>query len=269
MELKEEEKSVITTPSHHSKKFKEEIDKMIQEILDKGWIWPKSNPFTSSVVLVNKKDGTLRMCVDYCALNKKTINNRYPIPKIDESPDELHGVVIFSIIDLFSGYHQICMRENDVEKTTFNYHYRHYEFLVMSFGLTNSPTTFYSCMNHIFNKKLRNFLLVFFDDILIYNKTWEEHLGHLGRVLGIMESQLLYTKISKCEFGMNEILYPSHIISAQGVQVHEEKIQEILDWPPPKTLSEMCGSFGLCNYYRRFVKGFSQLCASLTDLTKK
>jgi hypothetical protein len=139
----------------------------------------------------------------------------------------------------------------------------------MPFGLTNAPATFQSCMNHIFRGQLRKYLLVFFDDILIYNKTWDEHLAHFGKVLDIMKAQSLYAKESKCEFGMRELLYLEHIIYGQGVQVHQEKIRAIVDWPMPKNLTELRGFFGLCSYYRRFVKGFSQLGEPLTDLIKK
>jgi hypothetical protein len=124
-------------------------------------------------------------------------------------------------------------------------------------------------MNHVFNKQLTKHLLVFFDDLLIYNKTWEEHLRHLDQILSIMEEQSLYAKESKCEFGMMEVLYLGHIIGAKGVQVHQEKIEAIIKWPIAKTLTELRGFLGMCTYYRKFVKGFSQLCAPLTDLTKK
>jgi hypothetical protein len=139
----------------------------------------------------------------------------------------------------------------------------------MPFGLTNAPATFQYCMNQLFNKQLRKFLLVFFDDLLIYSKTWEEHLQHVDQILAIMEEKSLYAKESKCEFGMTEVLYLGHIIGVKGVQVHQEKIQAILDWPTPKTLTELKGLLGIYCYYRRFVKGFSQLSAPLTDLTKK
>jgi hypothetical protein len=156
-----------------------------------------------------------------------------------------------------------------VHKTTFRCHYGHYEFLVMPFGLTNAPATFQSCMNHIFNKQLRKFLLVFFDDLLIYSRTWEDHLHHVEEILNIMEDQSLYAKETKCEFGLTKILYLGHIINAQGVQVHQEKIHAILDWPTPRSLTELRSFFGLCSYYRCFVRGFSQLGAPLTNLTKK
>jgi len=133
---------MITPPYLHPKRFKDDIEKSIKELLGTGHIRPSNNPFTSSVVLVLKKDGTMRMCIDYRALNKKTIKNRYLIPRIEELMDELHGVVFFSKIDLRSGYHHINIREQDIEKTTFRCHLGNFEFLVMPFGLTNAPSTF-------------------------------------------------------------------------------------------------------------------------------
>jgi hypothetical protein len=166
---------------------------------------------------LKKKDGTMRMCINFRDLNKKTIKNRYPIPWIDELLDELHGSIYFTKIDLRSGYHQIKMREEDISKIAFRCHYNHYKFLVMPFGLTNVPTTFQYCMNHVFKKQLRKHLLVFIDDLLIYSKTCEEHLRHVDQILSIMEEQSLYANESKCEFGMTEVLYLGHIIGAKGV----------------------------------------------------
>jgi len=215
--LEEGAKPVITTPYRHPNKYKDKIEKAIKELLDMGHIRPSSSPFASSVVLVKTKDGTMRMCIDDMALNKKKIKYRYPIPRIDELLDELHGVVYFTKIDLCSGYHQIKMREQDISKTSFWCYYGHYEFLVMPFGLTNAPATFQSCMNHLINNQLRKFLLVFFDDLLIYRKTWEEHLQLVEHILAIMEEQSLYAKESKCEFGMTEVLYLGHIIGVKGL----------------------------------------------------
>jgi hypothetical protein len=218
---------VITTPYRHPKKFKDKIEKAIKELLAMGHIKPSRSPFASSVVLVLKKNGTLRMCIDYRALNKKMIKNRYPIPRIDDLMDELHGAVFFNKIDLRSGYHQISIREQDIEKTAFRCHFGHFEFLVMPFGLTNTPATFQSCMNHIFRGQLRKYLLVFFDDILIYSKTWDEHLAHLEKVLDTMKTQSLYAKESKCEFGMTELLYLGHIISGQGYRFTRKRSEPL------------------------------------------
>jgi hypothetical protein len=162
IELEEGTRAMITTSYRHPKAYKDEIEKTIKELLAMGHIRPSSSPFASSVVLVKKKDGTLRMCIDYRALNNRTIKNRYPIPRIDELMDELRGAKNFSKIDLRSGYHQIRMREGDEYKIVFRCHYGHYEFLVMPFGLTNDPATFQSSMNHTFSKQLREYLLVFF-----------------------------------------------------------------------------------------------------------
>jgi hypothetical protein len=201
-------------------------------------------------------------------LNNKTIKNRYPIACIDELMDELHGTVFFSKIDLHSRYHQISIREKDIQKTTFRCHFGHFEFMVMPFELTNAPATFHSFMNHIFMDYLRKSVLVFFEDILIYSRSWQEHMRHLDEVLSIMEAQSLYSKESKCEFDMTELLYLGHIISAQGVQVHQEKIRAILDWSMPRNVTELRSFFKLCSYYRWFIWDFSQLGASLTYITK-
>jgi hypothetical protein len=187
IELEAWAKPVITTPYRHPKKYKDKIEKAIKELLDMGHIRPSSSPFALSVVMLKKKDGMMRMCIYFRALNKKTIKNRYPIPRIDELLDKLQGAIYFTKIDLCSGYHQIKMREENISKISFRCHYDHYKFLVMPFGLTNAPTTFHSCMNHVFKKQLRKHLSVFFDDLLIYNKTREEHIRHVDQILPIME----------------------------------------------------------------------------------
>jgi hypothetical protein len=165
--LEEGEKPVVTTPYKNPEKFKDEIKESTKELLEMGHIRPIYIPFTSSIVLVKKKDGTIMMCIDYRALNKKSIKNRYPILRIDELLDEFHGVVYFLNIDLQLGYRHIRVREQDIPKTTFRCHYGNYESLVMLFGLTNAPATLKSYMNHIFNKQLRKL----FYDILVYNRT--------------------------------------------------------------------------------------------------
>jgi hypothetical protein len=170
IELKEGSKLVITTPYRHPKRHNNEIEKAIKKLIDMGHIRPCKNPFTSFVVLV-KKDGLMHMCIDYRALNKKTIKNRYPIPRIDELIDELHGACYFSKIDLKLGYHQIQVTEEDVEKTAFKCHYGHFEFLEITFGLDNAPTTFQSYINKVFRNQLRKYVLILFYDILVFRKS--------------------------------------------------------------------------------------------------
>ena len=247
----------------------QEVRKQLDELLDKGWIRPSVSPYRAPILFVRKKEGTLRMCVDYRELNKQTVKNRYPLPRQDELLDQLHGAKCFSKIDLQSGYHQVRVADQDISKTAFGTRFGHFEFLVLPFGLTNAPATFMSFMHEVLQPYLDKFVVVFLDDILIYSKDEKEHLQHLALVLQKLREHHLYAKLSKCAFNLQEVEFLGHVVSSEGIKMDAGKVAAIRDWPRPASVRDVRSFHGLANYYRRFIADFSKISTPLTNLTKK
>ncbi|GJS43192.1 putative reverse transcriptase domain-containing protein [Tanacetum coccineum] len=227
-----------------------ELSEQLKELSDKGFIRPSSSPWGAPVLFVKKKDGSFRMCIDYRELNKLTVKNRYPLPRIDDLFDQLQGSSVYSKIDLRSGYHQLRVREEDIPKTAFRTRYGHYEFQVMPFGLTNAPAVFMDLMNR--NKK--------------------EHEEHLKQILELLKKEELYAKLgeaSKCEFWIPKVQFLGHVIDSEGIHVDPAKIESIKDWTSPKSPTEIRQFLGLAGYYRRFIEGFSKIAKPMTKLTQK
>ncbi|GKD28114.1 putative reverse transcriptase domain-containing protein [Tanacetum coccineum] len=246
-----------------------ELSEQLQELSDKGFIRPSSSPWGAPVLFVKKKDGSFRMCINYRELYKLTVKNRYPLPRIDDLFDQLHGSSIYSKIDLRSGYHHLRVREQDIPKTAFRTRYGHYEFQVIPFGLTNAPAVFMDLMNRVCKPYLDKFVIVFIDDILIYSKDEKEHEEHLKVILELLKKEKLYAKFSKCKFWIPKVQFLRHVIDSRGIHVDPAKIESIKYWASPKTPTEIRQFLGLAGYYRIFIEGFSKIAKSMTKLTQK
>ncbi|KAJ9539506.1 LOW QUALITY PROTEIN: hypothetical protein OSB04_032239 [Centaurea solstitialis] len=247
----------------------QELSNQLEELLGKGFIRPSSSPWGAPILFVKKKDGSMRMCIDYRELNKLTVKNRYPLPRIDDLFDQLQGAAWFSKIGLRSGYHQVKVREEDVQKTAFRTRYGHFEFVVMPFGLTNAPAVFMDLMNRVCRPMLDKSVIVFIDDILIYSKTKEDHVMHLIEVLETLRRERLYAKFSKCDFWLQEVQFLGHLVNREGIKVDPAKIEAVMKWEVPKTPTDIRSFLGLADYYRRFIQDFSKIAVPLTRLTRK
>jgi len=202
-------------------------------------------------------------------LNKLTNKNKYPLLRIDDLMDQLHGASVFFKIDLRSGYHQILVKAEDVQKTASRSRYEHYEYVVMPFGVTNAQAFFMDYMNMIFRPLLDKFVVVFIDDILICSRTYEEHAEHLRIVLGILREKQLFAKLSKCDLWMKEVQFLEHVILAHDIVVDPAKVEAVIEWECPKSVTEVRSFVGWAGYYMRFIEGFSKIVAPLTQLTRK
>lgn len=239
------------------------LKKEIEDLLQKGFIVPSTSPYSAPVLFVKKSDGSLRLCVDYRLLNMRTIRNKFPLPVIDDLIDQLGNAKWFSKLDLMSGYHQIRINPNDEHKTGFSTRSGHYQFRVMPFGLTNAPATFQSYMNQVFQPFLFKFVVVYLDDILVYSDSKEAHMAHLEKVLCTLQEHGLVAKKSKCEFFQKSVSFLGFQLSQSGLLPMHEKVKAVQDFPVPQSPKQAMSFMGLCNFYRRFIKGFSEIAAPI------
>jgi len=246
----------------------EEARKQIAELLDKGWIRMSRSPWSAPILFVKKKNGQLRMCVDYRALNDATVKDRGPLPRISELLDQLSGSKVFSKIDLASGYHQVRVEESSVEKTAFTCTVGHFEWLVMPFGLTSAPATFQRLMNVVLADLLGKGVVVYLDDILVHAATQQEHDRLLREVFSRLREYKLYTQVPKCSFSKPELNFLGHIVSGAGIAADPALVATIKEWPKPGNMRDLRAFLGTCNFYRKFVPNYSQIVSPLTDLTR-
>lgn len=247
------------SPNEH-----EELRRQVEDLLKKGHIKESLSPCAVPALLIPNKDGTWRMCVDSRAINKITIRYRFPIPRLDDLLDQIGAAKVFSKIDLKSGYHQIRIRPGDEWKTAFKTREGLFEWMVMPFGLSNVPSTFMRIMNQALRPFIGRFVVVYFDDILIFSSSIAEHEDHLRKVLTVLRQQQLFAAEHKCEFGVSKVLFLGYVVSDEGLSVDTSKIEAIRSWPIPKTVSEVRSFHGLASFYRRFVNHFSTIMAPIT-----
>ncbi|GBG62706.1 hypothetical protein CBR_g31723 [Chara braunii] len=235
-----------------------ELKRQLEELLRLGFIKPSNSPWGALVLFARKADGTLRLCIDYRGLNHYMVKNNYPMPCADELFDRLTVNCFFTKIDLRSGYHQIRAAAEDQSMTTFRSRFGHYEFTVMSFGLTNAPATFQTAMNDIFRDILEEYVLVYLNDILVYSRTLEDRIRHLRDVLQCLRKHDFYAKLSKCRFAQRKVDFLGHHLSDQGLHMDDAKITAIAEWPVPTSAKQLHSFLGLTSYYSNFIQGYAR-----------
>jgi hypothetical protein len=252
-----------------SPKHQDTLKRTLDDLLKRGHISPSKSPWAAPVHFVPKKDGSFRMVVDYRRLNEVTVKNSAPIPLAQDLFNRLRGSVVYTKLDLKSGYNQLLVHASDREKTAFNSYFGHHEFNVMPFGLTNAPATFVTLMTRVLKEYINQFVICFVDDILIYSKSMDEHVIHVAKVLETLQRNQLYVNPDKCEWGVDKVSFLGHVVSAKGIAVDGSKIEAIQGWPVPKNVAELRSFLGLAGYYRAYVPHYSQVAADLTCLTGK
>ncbi len=243
------------------------MKKYISDSLTSGFIRPSSSPAGAGFFFVGKKDGSLRPCIDYRGLNSITVKNTYPLPLMSSAFERLQGVSIFTKLDLRNAYHLVRIREGDEWKTAFNTPRGHFEYLVMPFGLSNSPAVFQALVNDVLRDMVDQFIYVYLDDILIFSSSLQEHVQHVRQVLQRLLENGLFVKAEKCDFHAQSVPFLGYIVSVEGMRVDPEKIKAVVEWPSPDSRKALQRFLGFANFYRRFIRNFSQLAAPLTALT--
>jgi hypothetical protein len=241
----------------------------LAEYMARGWIRRSKSPAGAPILFVKKKDGSMRLCVDYRGLNKITVKNRHPLPLISESLERLAQAKFYTKLDVREAYHRVRIKEGDEWKTAFRTRYGHFEYTVMPFGLTNAPAQFQAYMNEALSGLVDITCIVYLDDILIFSDTEKEHEAHVKEVLQRLREAKLFVKLSKCEWHTQRTEYLGYIVSPEGVSVDTNRVKTIQDWPKPRTVRDIRVFIGFMNYYRRFIHGFSKLALPLTKLTQK